>query len=229
MKYTKEKIEEIVNESKSFSDVTKKFGLNHQYYGNRQTIKKYIELYKIDISHFGDYNKSNRFNKKIELSDILIKDSKYINNVALKNRLYKIGLKKRNCELCDQGEEWKGKKMSLILDHINGTHNDNRIENLRIVCPNCNSTLDTHCGKNNSLKNLKKIKYGILINDNVDFRKIQTIEKINSQIKRRKVIRPEYEILLIDVKELGYKGTGRKYSVSDNCIRKWVKNYEKDI
>lgn len=51
--------------------------------------------------------------------------------------------------MCGQGEEWNGKKMSLILDHINGVHNDNRLENLRIVCPNCNATLDTHCGKNN--------------------------------------------------------------------------------
>ena len=40
---------------------------------------------------------------------------------------------------------WTGKKMSLILDHINGKHNDNRIDNLRIVCPNCNATLETHC------------------------------------------------------------------------------------
>jgi hypothetical protein len=44
-----------------------------------------------------------------------------------------------------------GKKMSLILDHINGVYNDNRIENLRIVCPNCNATLPTHCGKNMNL------------------------------------------------------------------------------
>lgn len=55
---------------------------------------------------------------------------------------------------CGQGEEWMGKKMSLILDHINGVHDDNRIQNLRIVCPNCNATLDTHCGKN--------VKYGPL-------------------------------------------------------------------
>src|SRR3954465_13602552 len=38
--------------------------------------------------------------------------------------------------------------MSLILDPVNGVHDDNRLENLRIVCANCNATLDTHCGRN---------------------------------------------------------------------------------
>jgi hypothetical protein len=81
-------------------------------------------------------------NDKINLCDILIENSSY-SRASLKDRLYKEGLKKRECELCGQGEEWVGKKMSLILDHINGVNNDNRIENIRIVCPNCNATLDT--------------------------------------------------------------------------------------
>jgi hypothetical protein len=88
----------------------------------------------------------NNSTTKINLCDILIENSSY-SRASLKDRLYKEGLKKRECELCGQGEEWVGKKMSLILDHINGVNNDNRIENIRIVCPNCNATLDTHCGK----------------------------------------------------------------------------------
>lgn len=147
MTYTKEYLEILVKDSNSLSEVTKKAGLNEKYCGNRQTIKKYLNEYNIRLDHFGNY-KTNRSNKKIELSLILIKNSSYSNTVKLKEKLYKEGLKQRRCELCSQGEEWMGKKMSLILDHKNGTHNDNRIENLRIVCPNCNATLDTHGGKN---------------------------------------------------------------------------------
>jgi hypothetical protein len=57
--------------------------------------------------------------------------------------------------------------MSLILDHINGVNNDNRIENIRIVCPNCNATLDTHCGKIR-VKNIKKVDLGFNISDDVN-------------------------------------------------------------
>lgn len=68
------------------------------------------------------------------------------NRLHLKRRLYKEGLKQRRCELCGQNEVWRGRAMALILDHVNGVHDDNRLQNLRIVCPNCNATLDTHCG-----------------------------------------------------------------------------------
>ena len=84
----------------------------------------------------------------IPLELILVEHSTYHRN-HLKRRLYDAGLKARECELCGQGEEWRGRSMALILDHINGVPNDNRFENLQIVCPNCAATLDTHCGRKN--------------------------------------------------------------------------------
>ena len=93
---------------------------------------------------------------KIPLKDILVPNSHYSRS-SLKKRLYDEGIKCKKCELCGQGEEWNGKHMSLILDHINGIWNDNRLENLRIVCPNCNATLPTHCGKNSSIKVKEKL------------------------------------------------------------------------
>ena len=217
-KYKKENFEPIVKSSENFTEILKK--LNITIHGNgRKTIKKYIKLYDIDISHFE--TKKERYYRvngelgvfrRIPLEEILVQNSTYS---RVKDRLYNEGLKERKCELCSQGEEWKGKKMSLILDHINGINDDNRIENLQIVCPNCNATLDTHC------RGIKKIK------TKTD-KKEKNKESIITRTKKvRKVNRPKYGVLLIDIKNLGYSGTGRKYGVSDNSIRKWVKFYEK--
>lgn len=152
-KFEREKLKTLVNESNSIKEVLIKLGLRDAG-GNYKTFHKYVLEYEISTAHFK--TKEDIYKEtlgvsvdktKIPLSEILVIDSTY-NRSHLKPRLYKEGLKKRECEMCGQGEEWNGKKMSLILDHINGVHNDNRLENLRIVCPNCNATLDTHCGKN---------------------------------------------------------------------------------
>lgn len=152
-KYSKENITNLVNQSKSIREVLDKLNLRAAG-GNYQVIKKYITLYDIDINHFvkqTDIINKNRPKEK-PLIEYLTQNSNY-SRTSLKKRLYKEGLKKRECELCGQGEEWKGKKMSLILDHINGVHDDNRLINLRIVCPNCNATLETHAGKNKNKLN----------------------------------------------------------------------------
>ena len=147
--WTKDNLESIINQSKTQIEVLNKLGLRTAG-GNFNTLRKYIKLFDLDTSHFinkYDMMVKISINKKIKLSEILIEKSKY-NRTQLKKRLYGEGIKEKKCELCGQDENWNGKHMSLILDHINGIYNDNRIENLRIVCPNCNATLDTHCGKN---------------------------------------------------------------------------------
>jgi hypothetical protein len=222
--YSKENLEVIVNKSHNLREAIELMGLRAAG-GNYKTINKHIKSYGIDIEHFKIYEKQrlekwsveNKL-KVIPLENYLIENSTY-SRTHLKKRLYKEGIKERNCELCGQGEMWNGNKMSLILDHINGIHNDNRLENLRIVCPNCNATLETHAGKNiNHKKEIKKDKSKV---DKIDGRSIR-----DKRLDRRKVERPSLDILLNEINEMGYSATGRKYGVSDNAIRKWIKTYK---
>lgn len=221
-RWSKSNLIDIVIGSKTQKEVLEKLGLRSAG-GNSKTLKKYIEKYDIDTSHFiKKYDKMvslNILNKK-SLKEILVENSDYQRH-HLKKRLYDTGLKQKKCELCGQGEEWNGMKISLILDHINGIYNDNRIENLRIVCPNCNAGLDTHCGKNININNNNINNYckcGVKISKKSSFC-IKCLGKLN-----RKVERPPYEELLKEVDEFGYSATGRKYGVSDNAVRKWIKD-----
>jgi len=154
--FEQQKFISIVKSSKSYAEVALKI-YGNKYYGNRQTIKRHIEIHNLDISHFDfgatGYKRGHKPKNTIPLEQILIENSTYNRN-HLKKRLYKENIKKEECELCGQGPIWMNKKMSLRLDHINGINDDNRIENLRIVCPNCDATLDTFSGKN--IKNKTK-------------------------------------------------------------------------
>ena len=120
-------------------------------------IKKYIKKYSIDISHFEtlvEQNNRTGFKPvKKKLQDILIENSSF-SRTQLKDRLIKEGLLEYKCVGKDCGNigEWKGKKLSLQLDHINGIYNDNRIENLRFLCPNCHSQTETYANKRGNFK-----------------------------------------------------------------------------
>ena len=161
---------------------------------------------------------------------------------SVKRRLLAAGLKEPVCELCGQGEMWQGKPMSMILDHVNGVRDDHRLENLRMVCPNCAATLDTHCGRRNRVQRAKRR----CLHCDKEFIPGYASQRYCSQpcgvrwdrsVLRgrpgpnspRKVERPPYEQLLGEIKATSYSAVGRKYGVSGNAVRKWVRFYERQI
>jgi len=69
----------------------------------------------------------------------------------LKRRLIAEKLLEYKCDQCGLDQFWNNKQISLQLDHINGINNDNRIENLRFLCPNCHSQTTNYAGKSNKI------------------------------------------------------------------------------
>jgi hypothetical protein len=201
--------------------------------GNWRTLKRHAERLGLDTSHF-DPNAASleglrRNNGPKPLAQIFVENSTYKRH-SLKARLFKEGLKKPACEICGQGEVWRGKRIALILDHENGVPNDNRLENLRILCPNCNATLDTHCGRKNRKPPSDCLWCG------QPFRPKHSRQRYCSRRcgrsvsgrEARRVERPPYEQLLREIGETSYVAVARKYGVSDNAIRKWVRQYERE-
>lgn len=150
--WTEKDLITAVNTSTSLAQVLVKLNLSAFGTGNRKTILTYIKNLSLDISHFTGQGHlkgktHNWSSTKIPLSDILVEHSSY-QTFKLKNRLLKEALLKNECSVCKQEPNWNGKQLNMILDHINGVNDDHRLSNLRLVCPNCNSQLDTFAGKN---------------------------------------------------------------------------------
>lgn len=110
-----------------------------------------IEAHKLDTSHWLGMahlrGKTHTWTRCIPLSDVLVERSTYGDRSRLKRRLLREGLLAPTCAECGLAD-WRGRPLSLQLDHINGVGDDHRIENLRLLCPNCHSQTSTYCGRN---------------------------------------------------------------------------------
>jgi hypothetical protein len=241
-RYNEEEAREAVEASRSYSEVLRRIGMRPAG-GNHGLLRKYVdEIWRIPTDHFdaGGSAARNLQRRPIPLAEILVEGSTYSRG-KLKERLFNEGLKTRRCEQCGQGELWCGRSMSLILDHINGIPDDNRIENLQVVCPNCAATLDTHCGRKNRREPVArackrcgkqftaKYRTHMYCSHACGVRWDRTSLRGKPQLSQRKVARPSYRQLLDEIEASGFVAVGCKYGVSDNAVRKWVRFYERQI
>ena len=236
VRYTEQEARAAVAASVSYAEALRRLGMRPAG-GNHRTLRKYVEeIWEIPVGHFDPHaaRRAALHREPIPLDEVLVERSTYSRG-NLKRRLYASGLKARECELCGQGELWRGREMSLILDHINGAANDNRLENLRIVCPNCAATLETHCGKNVRLVRDcagcgRSFRADSAAQRHCSHRCGNRSEACRAvQRAARRVERPPYEQLVREIAETSYLAVGRRYGVSDNAIRKWLRAYEREL
>ena len=154
--YSKELLEQKVKDCYSFAELCRRLGLKPEG-SNPNTVKKKLDEFGVDYSHFTGQGWKKKGHPSFEKNSIPLDKFFVKGNIQrpskIKERLLNNGIKENKCEICGISE-WLGNPITIQLHHINGDREDNRLENLIMLCPNCHSQTHNFC-KRKSLINKK--------------------------------------------------------------------------
>lgn len=137
-----DKVREAFLNAKTMSEIILKLG---QPLGSASFLncKRAAERLNLEVPIYVRDMAAANLKSKIPLEQILVEKSTYTNRQSLKSRLIRADMKEDKCESCGQLPLWNNRHLTLQLDHINGIGDDNRLENLQIICPNCHTQTST--------------------------------------------------------------------------------------
>ena len=141
---TDEEFKQLVQSSTSYLQCILSLGYTKNGRYAYDLIKQRCQELGVSTDHF---KTTNGVRQKYTFDEILVENSEYKNLTRLKARLINSGLLEYKCAICGNVGVWNNQPLSLQLDHINGNHTDNRIENLRLLCPNCHTQTETFSRK----------------------------------------------------------------------------------
>lgn len=218
---TDEQFVELIKNSINASEVLFKLGYstNGNSWGYSQIRKRMIDL-NLDQSDFKGKNAMTKINRSKHLTEKdLFKENCKHNRNCLRRFIIKNNLLPYKCAICG-AIEWCGKTLSLELDHINGINNDNRLENLRFLCPNCHSQTTTYGSRN---QQLNESKYEIT----EDLRKLveESYEKHKSVKRTSAALGIRRCVVTKIVNESGQKHSNQKYVIRYDENKKEIARY----
>lgn len=208
-KLSDEQFVELLKKSSTISEVL--FKLGYTVKGNSwgySQVKRRMDDLNLDYSIFKGKSaviKTGRLNN-VRKEDILKENCKHQRTI-LRRYVIKNNLIPYKCAICGC-TEWQGKTLSLELDHINGINNDNRLENLRFLCPNCHSQTSTYGSRN---QQLNSSEYDIsddlrkMVEEKYD--EVKSVKRVSSILGIRRCVVTKI------VNESGQKHSNQKYII----------------
>lgn len=144
---SRDAVAEAISKSGSAKEVLENLGLRAAG-GNHKALTKWCSVHGLELPVFKRvYSEDHAISLSTPDELVFIENSAYSSRAGIKKKLRKIW-KEWTCADCGIGEEWNGKSLTLQLEHRNGIWNDNRLENLELLCPNCHSQTDSFAGRN---------------------------------------------------------------------------------